>query len=110
MGHSRAVLTKHYRYLFAPPQPDGRRKGGHGAGGGTFGAEGRHPAYFNEEQLYDQRADPTETRELISELGLKEPNPKNASVARALGALQLTLQQSLQQLSWNGSCAELRAW
>ena len=55
MGRSRAVLTRDYRYLFAPPAPG---RGGSGAGGGTFGAEGRHPAYASDEQLYDQRADP----------------------------------------------------
>eukprot|EP00964_Phaeocystis_antarctica_P034257 scaffold19461_cov69-Phaeocystis_antarctica.AAC.1 len=104
MGRSRAVLTKDYRYLFAPPAG----KGGSGAGGGTFGAEGRHPAYASEEQLYDQRADPAETRELISERGLRgSSGPKNASLAAALQSMQLVLQQSLQQLSWEASCAEL---
>ena len=70
MGRSRAVLTNDYRYLFAPPAG----RGGSGAGGGTFGAEGRHPAYASEEQLYDQRADPVRVRVRVR-VGLAEPKP-----------------------------------
>ena len=106
MGRSRAVLTRDYRYLFAPPAG----RGGSGAGGGTFGADERHPAYATEEQLYDQRADPAETRELIGERNLRGSGAaRNASLAAALQSLQQVLQQSLQQLSWEQSCAELKA-
>ena len=102
----RAVLTRDYRYLFAPPAG----RGGSGAGGGTFGADERHPSYATEEQLYDQRADPAETRELIGERNLRGSGAaRNASLAAALQSLQQVLQQSLQQLSWEQSCAELKA-
>ena len=38
------------------------------------------------------------------------PTPMRLSVQAALQSMQLLLQQGLQQLSWSGSCAELKGW
>ena len=61
-GHSRSLLTKSFRYIFAPQT----RKSA--ADLQSFAT--RHPGIHNVEQLYDLQADPGEEKELIQSYGL----------------------------------------
>ena len=95
MGHTRSLLTRSFRYVFAPV-PVTKRGGAE--------ATQRHPGMLAVEQLYDLNDDPDEAKELIqayrllaTPLSESEPLTRAAEVraADAFGNFRRAMQKDL---------------